>query len=635
MTMPTAPTEWDKSQLDVIDASLDNRLLVGAGPGTGKTAVACARVSNLIDRDGLEPSRVWLISFTRTAVREIRDRIASHLEDDAAAYAVKIATLDSHAWSIHSGFDEQARILGSYEENIERVLDLVKKDENVADYLDSIEHLVVDEAQDIVGVRSDLVVEIVNKLPSTCGVTIFADEAQAIYGFADDQEIRLGEAREPTFPDKIRRGTAGAFREQELAKVHRTNSSRLLRIFSDIRSKVLEAPAGTQNKLADIKEEVTNLAHGQVPKVVDAKLTETEDAFILYRRRCEVLLTSSMLMQKGIRHRVRMSGLPVCLESWIGATLSEHVGADLGRDMFRDLWSDKVNGTSLETCDVDDAWERLVRISGRTSSLLDMRLLRQRLGCKQPPAELCHPELGLCGPIVGTIHASKGREADTVYLMLSKSHHQDIDQDEESKVVFVGATRSRDRLLVGSGYQHPARRIESSGRSYCLHTRKDHPRAQVEFGRDNDILVEGLSGRQFFKDQAAVRTSQKCILDFVDDSVPLVAVSDRYANFVYRLRKDGEEQCIAVLSQTVNADLFKIAGELQEKLGGGKKRPPDSIKHLHAHGVRTVILPPDSPEGEKLHEPWRSTGIMLAPLVLGYSTAYFPFSRNSRRRWRA
>jgi hypothetical protein len=134
--VPPALIDWDESQREVIDAPPEDRLLVGAGPGTGKTAVACARVSQLIDQGGLEPSRIWLISFTRTAVLEIRERIAAYLEDAAAAYSVKIATLDSHAWTIHSGFDEDAKILGSYEENIERVLDLVRQDEYVAEYLE-------------------------------------------------------------------------------------------------------------------------------------------------------------------------------------------------------------------------------------------------------------------------------------------------------------------------------------------------------------------------------------------------------------------------------------------------------------------------------------------------------------------
>lgn len=629
--VPPALIEWDESQRAVIDAPPEDRLLIGAGPGTGKTAVACARVSQLIDRGGLEPSRIWLVSFTRTAVREIRDRIAAYLEDAAAAYAVKIATLDSHAWTLHSGFDEEAKILGTYEENIERVRDLVREDENVAEYLESVEHLVVDEAQDIVGIRADLVVELIRKLSSSCGVTVFADEAQAIYGFADDHEVRPGEAGEPPLPEKIRRGAAGAFRECELTQVHRTGSPQLLTIFSDTRCKVLTAAGETADKLADIKDEVISLAHGEAPRVDDAALAELEDAFILYRRRCDVLLTTSMLTQNGVTHRVRMSGLPVCLAPWIGAALSEHTDADLSRDRFMELWVNRVHGTSLATCEADDAWAHLVRIAGRTQTVVEMRLMRQRLGRKQPPAELCHTELGLHGPIVGTIHASKGREADTVHLMLPHAHGGKVDQDEEARVVFVGATRGRSRLLVGRGYRQFAARVEASGRAYCLQTKDNKPRAQFEIGHDVDIGSEGLVGRSYFASLGAVRAAQTRIRSFADETVSLVAEADRDAGFVYRLKEDGQGQCLAVLSRAVNADLFTIANAIQSKIGSGRLRPPDRIRHLHVRGVRSIVLPPDAPEGETLYEPWRSSGIMLAPLVLGYSTAFFPFTRGRGR----
>ena len=633
--VPPALTEWDRSQREVIDAPQEDRLLVGAGPGTGKTAVACARVSKLVDQDGLEPSRIWLISFTRTAVREIRDRIAAHLEDSSAAYAVKIATLDSHAWTIHSGFDEEARILGSYEENIEKVLELVREDEYVAEYLESVEHLVVDEAQDIVGIRSDLVLEIVRKLPSLCGVTVFADEAQAIYGFADDREVRSREFGEPTFPEGIRGGAADAFRECELTDVHRTGSQRLLRIFSGTRRKVLTAADETADKLAEIRDEIINLAHGEAPRVDDAALAELEDAFILYRRRCDVLLTSSILTQNGIAHRVRMSGLPVCLTPWVGAALSEYSEPHLTRGAFEDLWANRVHGTSLANCIFDFAWTSLVRLAGRTKTVVDMHRLRQRLGRSQPPAELCHAEMGFRGPIVGTIHASKGREADTVHLMLPPTYNQNVDQDEEARVAFVGATRGRSRLLVGCGYRQYASRVEGSGRAYSLKTMDNKPRAQVEIGRDTDVAAEGLAGRAYFPNGAAVRASQTRICSFADQSVPLVGESDRSTGFAFRLKEDGKGQCLAVLSQSVNTDLFAIAKAVQEKVGGNRRRPPDTIRHLHVQGVRTIVLPPDAPECETLHEPWRSSGIMLAPLILGYSTVFFPSWNRKRRRRRA
>ena len=62
-------------------------------PGSGKTAVACVRISNLID-SGVEPSQIWLISFTRTVTQEPRDRISLFSDKDQNILGIKIATID-------------------------------------------------------------------------------------------------------------------------------------------------------------------------------------------------------------------------------------------------------------------------------------------------------------------------------------------------------------------------------------------------------------------------------------------------------------------------------------------------------------------------------------------------------------
>ena len=88
---------FDSEQNGVILAEGSARLHVEAGPGSGKTAVACARVGNLI-QCGMDPSNILLVSFTRTAVQEMRDRIAIFLENPRDAAAVRIATVDSFSW---------------------------------------------------------------------------------------------------------------------------------------------------------------------------------------------------------------------------------------------------------------------------------------------------------------------------------------------------------------------------------------------------------------------------------------------------------------------------------------------------------------------------------------------------------
>ena len=249
--------DWDPSQEAVIFAPADRRLIVDAGPGTGKTAVACARLGHLVFAEDVRASQTWMISFTRTAIAEIRARLHSYIGD--AAFAVKVATVDAHAWAIHSGYDPAASLTGSYEENIERVLSLVQGDEDVIDYLGNVEHLIVDEAQDLVGQRADLVEAIISRLAPSCGVTVFADEAQAIYGFSEDEECPAGEEPEQLL-DRLRSKPDYHFEGAVLDTIHRTSAKGLRSIFSDVRAAVLGGRGDGEGLFARIRQSIASLA---------------------------------------------------------------------------------------------------------------------------------------------------------------------------------------------------------------------------------------------------------------------------------------------------------------------------------------------------------------------------------------
>ena len=60
--------DWDPKQKTIIECDEDSLCLIEAGPGSGKTAVACARVARLVQEGELEPSRILLTGFTRTTV---------------------------------------------------------------------------------------------------------------------------------------------------------------------------------------------------------------------------------------------------------------------------------------------------------------------------------------------------------------------------------------------------------------------------------------------------------------------------------------------------------------------------------------------------------------------------------------
>lgn len=612
---------WDSDQELVITALRTDRLVVDAGPGTGKTEVACARVAYLIDREDCVPSLIWLISFTRTAVAELRERIASALRNPYAAYAVKIATLDSHAWKLYSGFSPAAALDADYDTNIARFTELLREDTELQEHIESIEHLIIDEAQDIVGIRADLVEELLKHLSKSCGVTIFADQAQAIYGFSSDDadEDSGGEA----FLDRLADASScRPFEFLALTKVFRTDSPRLLQIFSSLRNQVLEDGPDSDTKLQGVIQDIQRLADGEPDESQIEELRERDDLLILYRRRGDALLTSSRLREQGIPHRLRMSGLPICVRPWVAQCLSLHVDRRLDRRQFAGLWQANVPSTEVER--EETAWSLLVRCGGETRDVVDMERLTSVLGRSRAPPEFCLPDVCTSGPIVGTIHASKGREAPTVHLMIPR-YGARSKSDEEARVVFVGATRARTELLVGRANALPYKRVPASGRAFRSLPSEagSYPRAQVEIGHDGDIDAAGIAGTSLFPEAADVQQAQAW-LRRADSLCPVVARSYPEVDFAYALfPTTGQLRPLAYFAKEVNGDLFAIG----KTISSANVRPPHRIDHLAIVGTRSLILSPDSPIRDRLHYPWSRSGIILAPVVLGFTAASFPYRR--------
>jgi superfamily I DNA/RNA helicase/RecB family exonuclease len=73
----TAP-RLDEAQQRVVDHP-GGPLLVLAGPGTGKTTTIVAAVADRIERRGIDPERVLVLTFSRKAAAELRERITARL----------------------------------------------------------------------------------------------------------------------------------------------------------------------------------------------------------------------------------------------------------------------------------------------------------------------------------------------------------------------------------------------------------------------------------------------------------------------------------------------------------------------------------------------------------------------------
>jgi hypothetical protein len=532
-----------------------------------------------------------------------------YLGDDAAE--VVISTIDSRAWALHSGTSDNARLTGDYEDTIRAALQRCDPGGDIAEALTQLEHVIVDEAQDIVGVRADLVRRIIELLPKDCGVTVFCDEAQAIYGFSDDSDgDGIEELPSSNFVEDLREASGSSFDSMSLTFVHRTDSPDLLKLFTAVRRKVLDGkvkPTGLQgNILQDIRSLAGEFVKGSAPL--------TREDMELFRRRGETLEYAQFL---DVPYRLRLSGFPPSLPSWIGTCLHDWTERTIANDDFTQLWESRISSIeeNVDYLACTDAWKRLMKLAGRGPTSVEMTALRRVLSRPVPPPEMLEPDYGLDGPIIGTIHASKGREGAHVILHVTDSdasigqNSNVLDEAEEARVLFVGSTRAKRKLELALEPQKFHRSV--NGRSWRGIRGAG---VMIEVGKAEDIDTLSLVSKSS-QPRSACRGVQNLLIERASQ-LWRGDLKREGEDLDYRYRLRSDERPIALLNKRFNEELWKAW-----KANGLYMPTPGKLNHVNVLGSRTIVLPNDAPNLSNIHEPWATSGIFLAPRIASFVTA--------------
>jgi hypothetical protein len=602
--------EFDDAQQEVITSDVSARLIVDAGPGTGKTAVACARIASLIETFGSNPSRVWMISFTRTAVAEIRARLYAYVGE--ASFAVKVATLDAHAWALHSGFDEKASLTGSYDQNIESVIGLLRGDDETRDYVSEVQHVIIDEAQDIVGVRAELVDAFLANLLDDCGVTVFADEAQAIYDFAEDE---AGNAKGPrrSFLQELR-DSGRNFEPKVLEEIYRTSCDGLRTIFTDIRKEVLQSQE-TDGLFGRIRSRIKSAAGGETERVSKTPPWEAlaTGSLVLFRTRAEALQAAQFNQSP---YSLRLGGYGTTLPPWLAICFHDWTSRHFDKSRFVERWLERVRPSCPPSYDHGEAWERLARLAGAADGTVDLWMLRQRLARKSLPIELADADYGLTGPVIGTVHASKGREADDVlYYVAEDPEFRDQQAEaEEARVLFVGSTRARRSFRIGRAPKSYASSLDS-GRAF---KNLGRGAAMLEIGRPGDQSLTGLVGTGL-QDARATAMSQKWLARHACVMTSLEFNANANRNWAYGAPAPMEGTHLTELTKQFADDFWELGGRIADR---DRFRPAPMLRHVKSLGSMSVVAAPDDPVLQTLHSPWRQSGFVLAPRLAAFTKVY-------------
>ncbi len=441
-----APIASDPDQKAVIEAPVSSRLLVTAGPGTGKTRTLLTRAQWLADYDELEPgTELLVLSFSRAAVETVARRGFS--ETDLGRLPVR--TIDSLAGRIL--LEADASLEDSYEGRIAAATKALRENQRAGAFLASVRHVLVDEAQDVVGVRAvfvKLLLELVCRDPA-CGFTVFGDPAQAIFDFQMRQtgvdRQRLLDLLGPLARER-----------RELKTNHRMQTSRLLDLADSLGRTLREGgpgkdwPAFRRKVSDDVLREVgwsdLDDAVLKIRSVLEAP--EGSRLAVLCKTNAEVLRLAAHLQEGGldiaVRHRAQdRGGAP-----WLATLFSEAPVAVAPIPPDTDYTSDR-----LWMQPPPDLVRILRQVGLARDRDIDLNRLATMLRCGACPEELTARRDAAI--TVSTVHRAKGLEYDTVFVVERERTVKDEDAQEEARVLYVAGTRARKELLAGAPVDLP------------------------------------------------------------------------------------------------------------------------------------------------------------------------------------
>ncbi|WP_137876449.1 UvrD-helicase domain-containing protein [Rhodococcus sp. Q] len=439
------------SQLKVVEQPWDARTLVTAGAGAGKTTTLTYRLEHLTGIEELEAGEILVLSFSRASVRELRDRV-----DRLAVTArrVRAQTFDGWALALLRQMDPNREDLAgtSFDDRIEMAIAAI--DEGVVESFEqgSPAHVVIDEVQDLVGIRREMVEALLDRFSDSCGFTVVGDAAQSIYGFqVADAEQRAGETNR--FFDWVRASYSDDLVEVTLDDNFRarTPEARVaLRFGAQLQALPMDADAANAAATAIHADLCAELAaaplFGDVkdPFVQDSLRLNGGTTAILCRDNGQVLWLSDKLHGYGVPHRIQRSPRSRPAPAWVADLLQAAGGATITEDRFREI----VSGISSVIDEPDRVWRSLRRVASSPRNQLDVDSLRRIVAEGRLPDELtANPVHPL---VLSTVHRAKGLEFDRVLVLapepITSDSARDVDPPAEARLLYVAMTRPRDDL---------------------------------------------------------------------------------------------------------------------------------------------------------------------------------------------
>ena len=432
-------------QKQIIDDDQSQYISVIAGPGSGKTRVLVHKLAALLLLEDIKSEQLLMLTFSRMAAREFKSRLAQ-LVGSVVNY-VNIKTFHSYCFDLLGKIGNEEE----FDDVVRTAVDMINngevEEEKIAKAV-----LVIDEAQDIDKDEYALIQALIDKNPEIKIIAV-GDDDQNIFEFRGSDSkylesfvtdygatkyemvenyrskqipVALANLYAKTIKQRIKTQNIVSM-TNEMGNVFITKydcQDLEIPVCNDFFSKKLE---GTTAILTVTNESALKIVGILVKHGIDARLIQSDDNIDLY---------NLVEFRYFIKQISKCDSPVVDDETWTQAKedLQQHY---LGSSIIGKVMTVIEAFESENTRKYRNDFIAYIR----ESSFADFE------------------SFSGSQVVVSTIHKSKGREFDNVFMLLDSRYHS---SDEQKRKVYVGMTRAKTNLFIhifNNGLERIARKL--------------------------------------------------------------------------------------------------------------------------------------------------------------------------------
>lgn len=424
--------ELSEAQSKIIHDADSKYIVVAAGPGSGKTRVLVHKLAALLLLEDVKHEQLLMLTFSRAAATEFKKRLIELIGN--AANFVEIKTFHSYC------FDLLGRIgsLEGVDDVVENAAEMIRNGEVEPGKITK-SVLVIDEAQDMGRNDFELIRALIQQNEDMRVIAV-GDDDQNIYAFrgSDSKYLRslmddygatkyelvenfrskseivaLGNAFASSIKNRMKNSYIQAIQNPGGTVI--VTHHRGKHMAAAVVQQILETHGNhTACALTNTNEEALQLLRLLLKNGIQAKLIQSADGFSLYN------LAEIRFFLKTIDRKLKSPVIPDML--W--------------EEAKRRLFEAYADSTCLEICK-NLLWDfESIYPSKYRTDLAEF--------IKESNYEDFYDEEKET-VFVSTIHKSKGREFDTVYMMLNGNT---VGTEEEKRKLYVGMTRAKNALYI-------------------------------------------------------------------------------------------------------------------------------------------------------------------------------------------